>query len=771
MVLAGDTSRARARLGAFLRLAFVHRPVVGVGGLIAAAVGLCVWVMLDVMSADLLIAPEQVMRATRTVRVPFSVEDLVGTEAQRQSRRERAPRVLIADTQPLDQLRLSLENLPRTAAAAATLDNLTEAWRQDFAFTPELFDAALGIGQSPDAGTAWAQRVAALHDLLRRRPVVDNETYQAGQRWLGDWVEVRWLTSASSADATGLTPQQEWGVQRTLRTDVLALGAQETSRRLREAAGQVGFLGQELELVARRLARLGAPTHKLDPELTALRQQEAADSSPVRTVGYEPGQVIYQRGQVLTPEQYRLARQEARAYAASEPLLAKAVRVVSHSGTASLVAAVFWGVCVHFSARLSRSPRRLAMTSLVCVGSMALASWAASAEPRIAGAALTGPAALGSMVLLVALERRAAVAIAAIVSVAVTVILRMPGAAALGPLAGVAALGLLIGEVRSRKALIVSGAGGGIAAGLTLLVVGGLTLPPSTEAITQSLWQAVAAAGAVFFAGFFVLGALPLIERAFGVTTGLTLVEMRDPSHPLLRQLQQRAPGTYSHSLNVATLAEAACNAVSADALLAYVGALYHDVGKMNKPDYFVENQAGVNRHDKLAPNLSLLVIVGHVKDGAELARAYQLPPEIAHFIEAHHGTTLVEYFFHRARRQAEGHPDPAAHLPQEIEYRYPGPRPRTREVAILMVCDAAESAARAMAEPSAVRIEAMVRAIANRRLLDGQFDECDLTLRDLARVVDAVSRTLVSIYHTRVSYPSGADAPEPSSEPEPAVG
>jgi putative nucleotidyltransferase with HDIG domain len=268
--------------------------------------------------------------------------------------------------------------------------------------------------------------------------------------------------------------------------------------------------------------------------------------------------------------------------------------------------------------------------------------------------------------------------------------------------------------------------------------------------------------------GVLTLALLPAIERSFEVTTGMTLIELRDPKQPLLRQLQQRAPGTYNHSLNVASIAEAAADAIKADPLLTYVGALYHDIGKMNKPEYFVENQAGgPNKHDKLSPAMSLLVIVGHVKDGMALAEEHHLPQSLRHFIEAHHGATLVEYFYNRARQQAERKGE-ADEPPEEIEYRYPGPKPRTKEVAILMLADAVESATRSMAEPTPSRIDALVRALANKRLMDGQFDECELTLRELQTIVESISKTVASIYHGRVLYPTQAPAEErPTPERE----
>jgi putative nucleotidyltransferase with HDIG domain len=222
-----------------------------------------------------------------------------------------------------------------------------------------------------------------------------------------------------------------------------------------------------------------------------------------------------------------------------------------------------------------------------------------------------------------------------------------------------------------------------------------------------------------------------------------------------LRRLAVEAPGTYNHSLQVATLSEAAAEAIGANSLLCRVGAYYHDVGKMNKADYFIENQQpGCNRHINLNPSVSLLIIIGHVKDGVELAREYNLPTSLVNFIQQHHGTTLVEYFYHQACTQKDQRqPDhPAV---SETQYRYPGPKPRVKEIAIVMLADAVESACRAMSEPTASRVETLVHDLALKRLLDGQFDDCDLTMRDLDLIERSMVKTLLGIYHGRIAYPS----------------
>jgi putative nucleotidyltransferase with HDIG domain len=259
-------------------------------------------------------------------------------------------------------------------------------------------------------------------------------------------------------------------------------------------------------------------------------------------------------------------------------------------------------------------------------------------------------------------------------------------------------------------------------------------------------------------AGALMTGLLPLVERAFEAMTDLSLLELGDASHPILRQLAQKAPGTYNHSINVAALGEAAADHIGANGLLVRVGAYFHDIGKMFQPQYFVENQSpGSNPHDGLQPAMSTLIIVAHVKDGADLARQHHLPQSVIDFIEQHHGTTLVEYFYKRAAQRLKdaGSDDEVS----DIDYRYPGPKPQTREAAVLMLADAVESAARTLIEPTPSRIQGLVEDLANRRLADGQFDECQLTLHQLAEIRQSLVKSLTAIYHGRIKYPTQSGA------------
>jgi putative nucleotidyltransferase with HDIG domain len=247
--------------------------------------------------------------------------------------------------------------------------------------------------------------------------------------------------------------------------------------------------------------------------------------------------------------------------------------------------------------------------------------------------------------------------------------------------------------------------------------------------------------------GMLTIGALPYLEQAFHLVTPLKLLELGNPSHPLLRRLQVEAPGTYHHSLLVANLAEAAAEAIGSDSLLVRVGAYYHDVGKIRRPVFFVENQAGLeNPHDKMTPSLSVLTLLSHVRDGLDFAREYGLPPAVADFIPQHHGTNLITYFYHRALQQGDA--------VSEQAFRYEGPRPQRKETAIVMLADAAEGAARALPRPVPDRIEQTVRRIIREKLDDGQLDECDLTFRDLDVIARTFTRLLATMFHPRIEYP-----------------
>jgi hypothetical protein len=249
-------------------------------------------------------------------------------------------------------------------------------------------------------------------------------------------------------------------------------------------------------------------------------------------------------------------------------------------------------------------------------------------------------------------------------------------------------------------------------------------------------------------------GLLVILEYLFDVTTDATLLELSDLNRPLLREFAMQAPGSYHHSILVGTLSEAAAEAIGANSLLARVGAYYHDIGKMDMPEYFVENQrGGKNPHEKLTPSMSYLIIINHVKRGLELAEENRLPKDIRDFIPQHHGTNLLTYFYKKALERTE---DTEVH---ESDFRYPGPKPQSKETGIVMLADAVEAAARALRDPSVSRLRNVVNTIVEERFKQGELDECPLTLRDLNLIKESFERTLSGVFHGRVKYAEGEPA------------
>ncbi|OZM57739.1 hypothetical protein CIB95_05075 [Lottiidibacillus patelloidae] len=268
----------------------------------------------------------------------------------------------------------------------------------------------------------------------------------------------------------------------------------------------------------------------------------------------------------------------------------------------------------------------------------------------------------------------------------------------------------------------------------------------------QTIWMELGATITFSFlsgiiAAVLTMGILPYLEAGFGILSSMKLIDLSNPNHPLLRKLLLEAPGTYHHSIMVANLSESASEAIGANGLLARVGAFYHDIGKAKWPQYFIENQMNMdNPHDKLAPHLSKNIITGHPTDGVKMLRKHKMPQEIIDIALQHHGTTCLRYFYIKAKESDE--------TVLEADFRYPGPKPQGKEAAVIMICDSIEAAVRTLKEPSSEKIETLVRNIIQAKLEDGQFDECNITLKELNIISQTVCDQLKGNFHSRIAYP-----------------
>lgn len=489
-----------------------------------------------------------------------------------------------------------------------------------------------------------------------------------------------------------------------------------------------------------------SPASRGDPDLC----RKARDAVQPTVDRFPPGTLLVQSGTPIDERHQLLLRAESAAYLVGQSRTDLFRRGVSLHLVFTLLASVVVLYVIRFQQALAASlPNVLAVCGL-SLATMLLGLILNQTAPL----AILIPLTVTALILTIAYNPQFAL----FLSLSLTLSLLITTGGKFGylliALGGQTTAILMLEHVRTRTRLVEVGAMAGVAY---------LAMTVATELYTRQGWRLILIDGGLSLlwgtlAGFVVSGLLPLVERCFGIVTDIRLLELGDGSHPLLQELVRRAPGTYTHSMTVATLAEPAADAIGANPLMARVGSYFHDIGKMLKPHYFIENQAGAtNRHANLAPAMSTLIIIGHVKDGVDLGRQHHLPERIIDLIEQHHGTTLVEYFYHEANRRNDGNPDAA--MIQESAFRYPGPKPQTKEAGILMISDAVESASRTLSEPTPARIEGLVRDIIEKRLHDGQFDECGLTLREIGEIRESLIKSLIGIYHGRVKYPEQRSA------------
>lgn len=495
--------------------------------------------------------------------------------------------------------------------------------------------------------------------------------------------------------------------------------------------------------VRRLVAAFYRPTIVLDAELTERRREQLRQSVDSVRYSVRAGERLAERGAVISEE----AHAKLTALAAElEDKDVESVAMRTTIGTIlfnTVVLTPFWLLLVLYKRETYADLRHMMFFALVfaaVVLASALLHGLFEDRPELL------PVPLAAMLITMLFNGRIAV------MGAVTLAILLGGQWALQetPTLFFALVGGVAGAVgmraiRRRQALYLTVGVLGVAYVLASLTMG-LMLGWSWGDILDS---GLAGLVTAFISAALALLLLPVGEAATHVTTNLTLLELSDFRRPLLRRLALEAPGTWAHSISMANLCEAACNAIGANGLLARVGCYYHDVGKLKRPQYFVENQTGgSNPHDKLKPQQSAQIIRNHVKDGIELAEEAKLPPAVRAFIPEHHGTTDIKYFLHRARGR-----DPGVEL-DPGDFVYPGPRPRSAETAVAMLADAAEAAVRVLDEPTPEAVRGAIDQLVNQRLAAGQLDEAPLTLRDLERVKQEFVRVMSGIHHTRIEYP-----------------
>ncbi len=536
------------------------------------------------------------------------------------------------------------------------------------------------------------------------------------------------------------------------------------------APGLAGLQPPEAALAERVLTAFLAPGASLDMERSRGAAERAADEAPAITKYVEKGRIILARDSEVTSQHLKDLRREQNAYWDSWE--GRSVLLQHAAGLGVLLVIVLAaGIVPCLRYRPAVLDNRLQMLSF---GVLSLALVATARICIIYGVTpLWVPLPMMVMTMCLVYDQRFGLGSA--VFYALLVRLATPGAdmAFLVLLLGGLSAALLTGQVRTRGTLVKAALLIGLVQFVTVWGVA-LVSARSGELLTWQFWdspylgESLAALANGVLGGFLVSGLLPAIECIFGVTTDIRLLEWSDPNQPLLQRLLLDAPGTYHHSMIVGSLAADAAEAIGANPLLARVSAYFHDVGKLKKPEYFSENiPAGAhNPHDDLSPTMSTLIITAHPKDGAEMAEQYGVPAPVRDVILQSHGTAVLKYFLNKAQ-SAETDSDET----NEHNFRYRLLKPRSREAAVVMVCDAVEGAARSMGSPSAGQLRNLVHQIILDRLHDGQLDESGLTITDLKRLEDTLVHGLAAVFHNRVRYPGQEkleqEAPEPVPVPQ----
>lgn len=709
-------------------------------------------------------------------RTTFQVPDETQTRSLREQRRREALVYYENRSEPLVNRRAALTDQLFLVLSAESLDRLSPEGRKAWIEFYEADETA-----PPDAElNAFAAIKATLHADPQLKQL--EEAVQLAQLPLIDRGLLTSLTHAiDEGNQSTILVFNEGKEKLAKPVDVekvrIATAKTELANRL-DAEIRRRFEHEQAPLAARMIIRWLVnrmpETLTYKPELSEEARRRAANSVEMVMVPYTGGVTnLAPAGRPLDARAMNLLRREWAQIIADQSWLDSTLRVGAFLGMILaiylLVGGYIWFVD---DRRVMLDPwqlSRLLGTAVITIGVCRYASeeqWQAEVFP------LT----MAAIVAAIAYGRELALVLLAALCLAITLFIGQDISELVTLAAASLSCILFLGRIRTRSRLLYVGIGAASVAAATVVGVGivsgqmlaGSQVGVLTEGLIRGaelktvmgtlLSDAGWVAASTVVAALTMTTLLPLVEKIFGVQTDLSLLELGDASHQLLRQLAQRAPGTYNHSINVASIAEAAADRIGANGLLVRVGAYFHDIGKMFKPDYFIENQGqGPNQHDSLQPAMSTLVIIAHVKDGADLARSHHLPAPIIDFILQHHGTTLVEYFYRQAAKKSEE--DPNIDEVSDKDFRYPGPRPQTLEAAVLMLADTVESASRALVDPTPARIASLVESVVMKKLTDRQFDECGLTLMQLDIIRQSLIKSLTAIYHARVKYPGQQSA------------
>ncbi|GIN60419.1 cyclic-di-AMP phosphodiesterase PgpH [Robertmurraya siralis] len=667
--------------------------------------------------------------ATEAIRSPVTVSDRESTERKREAAEEQVADVYVLKKE-INENRVDLITsiFDSSIAVKKELEAPNNTETEEGAANKSTDDAG-----DPTQPVTTSEKIGMLKEHLTEDVAndVSDATFTA-------------LISASTADLSIAKDLTITAINNIMKNKIPADEIENAKKRVEDELRYTN-LESNLKNAVIELGRYAIMQNEFyDVEATQeLRQQARESVEPVKIL---QGQIIVEENQLINPEIYR--QLELVGLLDSEksflPFIGLGLFIII------LLAALYY---YFYELKLKRETRQnyLLLFSIIFIFSIVLLKGISLIQLEYSEIGYVFPVAMGAMLLKILIDERLAILWTVSISLCATIIFNEGVTSALNFHVGIYLLcsgiaGILFLSKQNQRSKILQA--GLFISSINLMVIFALVFMQNAHYnALEYTFYFVAAFISGIASAVLTIGLLPFFEAGFGILSTMRLIELSNPNHPLLRKILTEAPGTYHHSVMVANLSESACEAIGANGLLARVGCYYHDIGKTNRPQFFIENQMNIeNPHDRLPPQTSKNIIIAHATDGAEILRKYKLPKEIVDIAEQHHGTTLLKFFYHKAKENGLE--------VEEKDYRYPGPKAQTKETAIIGIADSVEAAVRSMASPNPEQIEGLVRNIIADRLQDGQLNECDLTLKELEIVANTLCETLKGIFHSRIEYP-----------------
>nr|WP_239094143.1 HD family phosphohydrolase [Bacillus sp. B15-48] len=661
--------------------------------------------------------------ADQTVRSPITVEDKVNTEKKRQEAVDQVQDVYIVKKE-YTQNQVDL--------ITSIFDSVTEVNNE--------IDAERKERQSEQTGEVTQSPVIVIEDKLTRvkEKLTESVTDDVSNQAFTAMLQARPDELSIAKDLTVTA------VNHVMSRRIPADGVENAKKQVEEEL-KFASIHANLRNAIIELGRFAIIQNEFyDPKATEELRQQASDGvDPVKIL---EGQIIVEEGQLISRDIYQQLELAG--------LLDNENSLKPFVGLAMLIFIILCAVFLLFDemSKKEKKQKQLLIFSLIFISAfLVMKLLSLFTDYKYSEIGYVFPAAMGPMLIKILINERLAIFQTIILGICGSIIFNQGITGTLNVtvafyiiVSGLSGI-LYLRHQNQRSKILQAGL---FISMVNLFVIISLALLRNTQysGIEYGINLLVAILSGIGSA-VLTIGLLPFFEAGFGVLSTMKLIELSNPNHPLLRKILTEAPGTYHHSVMVANLAESACEAIGANGLLARVGCYYHDIGKTKRPQFFIENQMNIeNPHDKLSPMTSKNIIIAHATDGAELLRKNRIPKEIIDITEQHHGTTLLKYFYHKAKQ----HDDDV----KEADFRYPGPKAQTKESAVIGIADSVEAAVRSLANPTHEQIETLVKNIITDRLQDGQLDECDITLKELHTVGESFGETLKGIFHSRIEYP-----------------